>query len=386
MDLSFSEEQTILQDMVKSLCDDCSTTEVVREMENDAIGIPENLWNQIKETGLLSIMLPEEHGGMGLSLLDCAIIYEELGRGLSPMPHFVSAVMAAGLIVKAGSDEQQSELLPAIASGDLIMTPAWMEPDNGFGPEGVQVRAESAGDSYTINGVKRHVLYAKAAQKLVVLARTGDAEEAIDLFVVDTDAPGVELEQQLSMASDTQYKVTFNNVKVPASSRIGAEQSGWATWQEAMYEGIVLLAAQAVGGTDKALEITVQYSKEREQFGKPIGAFQSLAHYMADAATDIAGARTLVWEAAWAHSEGKSIKRLAPMAKLFACNVFRETTQKCEQIYGGYGFTLEYDIQLYFRRAKQLQLNWWDSRYLEDLVAAEVLDSGERTIPDPFSV
>lgn len=383
MDLNFTEEQNILRDMVRSIVERHSTTAVVRAMEHDEIGIPADLWRQMKETGLLGIMLPEEYGGIGLNLLDCAIIYEELGRGLAPGPHFVSSVISVAAIAKGGREVQKSELLPLIGSGDLIVTPAWLEPDNGFGPEGVQVRAEANGDSFTLNGVKRHVFYAKAAQKLLVVARTGDAVDAIDLFLLDVDADGVSLDQQYSMAFDTQYKVTFTDVAVPADNRL---EGGWAAWYEALQEGCILQAAFAVGGAQQALDITVQYSKEREQFDKPIGAFQSLAHYMADAQVEITGAQVLVWEAAWAHSEGKSVERLAPMAKLFCCNVFRDTTAKCEQIHGGYGFMMEYDIQLFFRRAKQQQMNWLDSRTLEDLISAEVLDNSEVTIADPFKV
>lgn len=386
MDLQFSEEQNMLRDMARNLCENVSSIDTVRTMENDPDGVPEELWSQLGETGILSLMLPEEQGGMGFNMIDAAVIYQELGRGLAPGPHFVSSVMVMSALLKAGSEEQKSALLPQLSSGQLIATPAWLEPDNSFAAKGVQMRAEKSAEGYTLNGCKRHVQYAKAAGKLLVLARTGDADDAIDLLLVDADAEGVELEQQLSMASDTQYMVTFNNVQVPASQRVGAEQSGWDTWQACMYDGIILLAAMAVGGAEKALEITVQYSKEREQFDKPIGSFQSLAHYMADASTEIAGAKTLVLEAAWAHAEGRSVARLAPMAKMFACNTFRNTTATCEQIYGGYGFTLEYDIQLYYRRAKQLQLNWWDTRYLEDLVAAEVLDSDQATVEDPFTV
>ena len=387
MDLIFSEEQNILRDMVRNLVEKHSSVETVRAMENHPLGVDEALWNQMKETGILSMLLPEEYGGMGLNMIDCAVIYEELGRGLAPGPHFVSGVMAVSAINKAGSDEQKGALLPALGAGEQIATPAWLEPDRGYGPEGVQMRAEARDGGFVLNGVKRHVFYAQAADKLLVLARTGDAAEAVDIFVVERDAEGVSLEQQLSMASDTQYKVSFNEVKVSASDRLGDEASGWATWQACLYEGIILLAAQAAGGADRALEITAQYSKERHQFDKPLAAFQSLAHYMADATAAIEGAKVLVLEAAWNHAEGRSIERLAPMAKLFACNTFRDTTAKCEQIHGGYGFTLEYDIQLFFRRAKQQQLNWWDSRYLEDLVAACVLDTeGERTIPDSFTV
>jgi alkylation response protein AidB-like acyl-CoA dehydrogenase len=139
-------------------------------------------------------------------------------------------------------------------------------------------------------------------------------------------------------------------------------------------DGIVLLAAQAVGGARYALDITVQYAKDRFQFDKPLGAFQSIAHYLADAVTRVDGAETLVWEAAWARSTGRSTARLAPMAKLFACQTFRDVTAMAQQVFGGVGFTVEYDIQLYFRRAKQLQLSWWDGRHLEELVAAQVLD------------
>jgi alkylation response protein AidB-like acyl-CoA dehydrogenase len=141
-----------------------------------------------------------------------------------------------------------------------------------------------------------------------------------------------------------------------------------------MHEGIILAAAQAVGGATYATEITVQYAKDRHQFDKPLGAFQALAHYLADAATTVDGAEVLVHEAAWASAEGRSVAKLAPMAKLYACRTYRDVTATAQQIFGGIGFTVEFDIQLYFRRAKQLQISWWDTRYLEELVAAAVLD------------
>jgi len=141
-----------------------------------------------------------------------------------------------------------------------------------------------------------------------------------------------------------------------------------------MCDGIVLQAAQAAGGARYALDITVQYAKDRQQFDKPLGAFQAIAHYLADAVTTVDGAETLVYEAAWARDTGKSIARLAPMAKLFACQTFRDVTAMAQQVFGGVGFTVEYDVQLYFRRAKQLQISWWNDRYLEELIAADVLD------------
>ena len=207
-----------------------------------------------------------------------------------------------------------------------------------------------------------------------MLARTGDADEAIDLFLVDPTAPGVALRQQFSVASDTQYEVTFDGVAVGSDDRIGPAGSGWATWQEVLEPALVLLGAQAAGGARYALEITTQYALDRRQFDKPLGAFQALAHYLADAVTRLDGAEQLVHEAAWAGATGRSLTPLAPMAKLAACETFRDITAMAQQIFGGIGFTLDFDIQLYFRRAKVQQMMWANDRALEDAVAATLLD------------
>jgi alkylation response protein AidB-like acyl-CoA dehydrogenase len=374
MDLAFTEEQQMLRDTVRGLCNQQAPMAIVRAMEDDPIGYPEGFWRKLGELGLLGLTLPERYGGANQSALEAAIVYEELGRSLVPSPHFVSSVLSAGVLALAGSDAQKEEWLPRIASGEAILTPAWLEPKGGFGPAGVQLAAVADGGTYRLNGTKRHVLFARAATRVLVLVRTGDGASDIDLFLVDPASPGVAMTQQLSMASDTQYEIVFSDVRVPQSARIGKARSGWTVWDEVMHDGIIMLAAQAMGGAERALEMTVEYAKNREQFDKPLGAFQAIAHYLADAATIVDGGKTLVHEAAWTRSRGKPIDRLAPMAKLFACQTFRDVTAMAQQVHGGIGFTVEYDIQLYFRRAKQLQLSWWDSRYLEELVAAAVLD------------
>jgi len=373
LDLDFSSEQEMLRETVAGVCATYCPLAVVRELEDDPIGFSSELWKQLGQLDVIGLLLPEPYGGSQMSLLEGAVLYEELGRGLVPSPHFESAVLSGGVLARSGTEEQKQAWLPPIVAGDAILTPAWLEPENGFGPKGVQLRARPDGDSFVLSGVKRHVAFAKAATALVVLARTGDAPTDVDLFLVDPAADGVTLVQQMSMASDTQYKVELDNVRVDATARIGSAGSGWGTWNAVMTEGIILLAAQAVGGVQQALEISVQYAKDRHQFDKPLGAFQALAHYLADAATTVDGATALVHEAAWAVSEGKSVDRLAPMAKLFACKTYRDVTSMAQQLFGGVGFTLDFDIQLHFRRAKQLQISWWNDRYLEELVASAVL-------------
>jgi alkylation response protein AidB-like acyl-CoA dehydrogenase len=374
LDLQFSPEQEMLRESVRGVCAATSPLSVVRELEDDAVGYSPDLWKQLAHLDLIGLQLPEEYGGSGMSALESVVLYEEFGRSLAPSPHFVSSILSGGALARAGSPQQKEEWLPGIVTGEAILTPAWLEPENGFGPKGVQVRAEPDGDGFTISGVKRHVAFARAANRLVVLARTGDAAGDVDLFLVDPSSAGVTLTQQMSISSDTQYRVDLDGVRVSGADRIGAAGSGWSTWDAVMHDGIILVAAQAVGGAQYAMEITVQYAKDRQQFDKPLGAFQALAHYMADAATNVDGAEVLVHEAAWARSEGRSVAKLAPMAKLFACQTFRDVTATAQQIFGGIGFTVEFDIQLYFRRAKQLQITWWDTRYLEELVAAAVLD------------
>jgi len=374
LDLEFDQEQELLQQTVRDLLQRHCPPEVVRSMEDDPVGYPLELWSQLGQLDLIGLLLPEEYGGSGMSLIEGVALYEELGRALAPTPHFVSAVMAGGVVAASGSAEQKDRWLRSIATGEAILSPAWLEPENGFAPRGVEVRATAAGSGFSLSGLKRHVAFASSADRLVVLARTGDGEEDVDLFLVDPASPGVTLRQQLTIASDTQYEVAFSGVTLSEADRIGAAGTGWDTWQSVLEPALVLLAAHAVGGARHALEITTQYAKDRQQFNKPLGAFQALAHYLADAVTALDGAEQLVHEAAWAGATGRSLSSLAPMAKLFACSTFRDITAMAQQIFGGIGFTLDFDIQLYFRRAKQQQLMWANDRTLEDSVAAALLD------------
>ncbi len=374
LDLTFSPEQEMLRETVRGVVAATSPLSVVRELEDDPTGYSQDLWKQLAKLDLIGLQLPEEFGGSGMTTLETMVVYEEFGRAIAPSPHFVSSILSGGALALAGSDELKQEWLPGIVSGDAILTPAWLEPENSSGPKGVQVRAVPDGDGWTITGTKRHVAFASSAHRLVVLARTGDGFQDVDLFLVDPSADGVTRTQQLSIAADAPYKVELAGVRVTEPDRIGAAGTGWTTWSAVMHQAVILAAAQAVGGAQYALEITVQYAKDRHQFDKPLGAFQALAHYLADAATNVDGAEVLVHEAAWADSEGRSVAKLAPMAKLYACQTFRDVTATAQQIFGGIGFTVEFDIQLYFRRAKQLQMSWWDTRTLEELIAAEVLD------------
>jgi len=369
MDLDFSEEQVMLRDTAKGVCEQYVPSAVVREMENNETGFSSEFWQQLTELGIAGLGIAEEHGGMAWGELEMAIVYEEFGRALAPSPHFSSCVLSAKVIELAGTDEQKAQRLPAIAGGEAIITPAWIEPGNGFEAEGVQLKAERSGGNYTLNGTKLLVSFAKSATKLLVLAREG--EQVVGLLV-DPTAEGVSLTYEKNHAGETLFQVDFNNVSVAESDALATDF--WAAWDEAMVQSLIPLAAQAVGGAEAIHVMTTEYAKQREQFGKPIGAFMAIAHYLADLNVKIEGVKVLVYQAAWAKDNGKPYHKLAAMAKLQACNIFREAAATGVQIHGGFGFTTEGDPQLYYRRAKFQQVTNWDINYLEQRIAAAVLD------------
>ena len=176
MDLDFGEEQEMLREMVRGVCGEYAPVDVVRAMEDDPVGYPAELWKQMGELGLLGLAIPEPYGGSGQSALEGVVVYEEIGRALAPSPHFVSAVLGAGALTLAGDEDQKREWLPKIASGEAILTPAWLEPKRGFGPAGVALKAVPDGGDYRLTGTKMHVPFANSATRFLVLARTGEAE------------------------------------------------------------------------------------------------------------------------------------------------------------------------------------------------------------------
>ena len=353
MDLTFTDEQDMLREAVRGLC--AGAVESVRLMEDDPKGFDDGFWDQLAAMGLTGLMLDEQHGGSAMSLLDAVIVYEEFGRSLVPSPHLESTVVSAGVLALAGTSDQQADWLPGIAAGRSILTPAWLEPDNSSGPSGIRLSAVTDGDEVVLTGTKRHVAFASSAERLIVLARS---EAGIDLYLVDPTTDGVTLTLQRTVAGDTQYRVDLDDVRVPCTDRIGAPGTGWATWHTVMLDALVLVAARAVGAAEAVHTLTTDYAKERHQFGKPI----------AD------GARVLVQRAAWTRDVDRSIETLAPMAKMFATQTCRDVTGVAIQVHGGMGFTLECDAQLYFRRAKSWQLNWFGNDHLEELIARQILD------------
>lgn len=373
LDLSLNDEQRMLQDMVARVCAKLCDSAAVRRAEGSDSGYLPELWHQLIELGLTGLIIDETYGGSQSGLLDLAVAYEQLGRVLAPTPHWTSCVLSARLIQQCGNAAIASELLPAIASGSSIVTTAWLEPEGSAHSAGIQLQAKPESNGFTLQGEKTLVPYAGVASHLIVLARVGTAPEAVGLFAVPTTAQGLTISRQPNHAGEALFHIAFEAVQITAEQCLAQGDVAWSAWQAAMDGALIALSAQAVGGTAAILDMSNDYARERHAFDRPIGSFQSIAHYLADVATELESARVLAWHAAWAHDEGQPYQLLAAMAKLHACAVFRRATAVGVQIHGGMGFSLEADPQLYFRRAKQLQLLHWDPAFLEQRIADAVL-------------
>ena len=367
MDLGLSERQELLKNAAREFLENECPETLVRDMEEDDQGYSPELWGKMADQGWQGLLVPEEHGGAGFDLLDLCVLLEEFGRALAPGP-FMSTVLGGAVpIIEAGSDAQQAEFLPGIASGDLIFTLALTEPSARFDEEGVQAQATVSGDEVTINGTKLFVPDANVADYMVVAARTS---AGVTLAIVPTDQDGVEVTQLLTIARDKQCEVKLNDAK---GQLLGEDGKGWDALQVVLQRYTVGECAYLVGLSQMAFEISVDYAKERVQFGRPIGSFQAIQHKCADMVTDVDGSRFIMYKAAWSVNTDQDDAQMAVnMAKAWCSEATRRVVAHGQQIHGGIGFTKDYKIQLYFRRQKRAELAFGDGDHHRELVAQQL--------------
>ena len=369
MDLGLSEEQEMIKTSARDFLEkECPKT-LVREIEEDARGYSPELWKKMAELGWMALPFPEEYGGTGNSFLDLCVLIEEHGRALVPGPFFNTVVLCGLPILSFGSDAQRQEHLPAIADGNRIMVYAQTEPSASWDAAGVELTANADGDFCVLNGIKLFIPNGEAADNLLVVARTGDGEKDITLLLVDAKSPGVAYEGLKTIASDHQAEITFKDVRVPASNILGEVNKGWDIVEKIQEWGAAGKCAEMVGGAQFVLEMSVEYAKQRVQFGRPIGSFQAIQHHCANMVTDVDGSRYIAYEAIWRVSEALDSAKEVSMAKAWVSDAYRRVCALGHQIHGGIGFTKEHDMQLYFRRAKAAELAFGDGDFHRELVA-----------------
>ncbi len=373
IDLQLSEEQELIGSTANEFFGKNCPPELVREYETSAADYPAQLWSQMAELGWLGMPFPERHGGLGLATLDMVPLYVELGRHLVPCPVLEAAALAGGLIGALGSEEQQKALLPGIARAEALVVWALMEPEGGYGPDAVQLKAQRNGSEFRLDGTKVLVACASSASHLLCAARTaaGDNGEGVSLFLVETQAPGTTVERMPNIAGQPLYAVTFDNASVPADALVGDLDSAWPTLYETMMKAAVLQSAMVVGAGERVLEMTTDYAKEREQFGQAIGKYQAVQYLCTDIAMHLHRTRLLTLQAAWRIDSRRPFLREAALAKAAASRAAAAMTFAAHEVHAGVAFVIDYDLQLYTRRAKHWEYNLGDLRYHLDRACAE---------------
>lgn len=373
MDLRFNEDQEMIRETTRRFLEGECSMALVRELEKSATGHLAELWLGMAEIGLMGVAFPEAYGGLGMGFQELCIVLEEKGRIRLDDPFTATVVLCGLAIARFGSEEQKSEYLGAIAAGDRIMSYAVSEPGTGWDAFGTSLTADGDGRSYVLNGKKIFVPYGVAADELLVVGRTrGHGEHGLTLFLVDAGAPGISYKHIKTLGSEYQYEVNFRDVSVSEDCILGLKDKG-ADISEAISQwGAAAKCAEMVGGAERVLEMSVEYAKDRMQFGQPIGAFQAVQHHCANMAVDVESSRFIAYEAIWRLAEGLEAGIEVSMAKAWVSDAYQRVCDLGHRIHGAIGFTMEHDMQLYSRHAKEAELAFGDGDWHRERIAQRI--------------
>jgi alkylation response protein AidB-like acyl-CoA dehydrogenase len=372
VDFTLTEEQQALRKAARDFLEAKCPPELVQEMMEDELGYPTELWDEMARLGWQGLIMPQEYGGSGGGFLDLTVLLEEMGRVCLPGPFFSTVAVAVPFIVAAGDEKQKQALLPAVARGELTLTLALMEPQGGYGPLPMDTTVNSEGE---LNGTKLFVPDAHAADYIICAAGRGREEtpgEEITLLLIDSGREGVRIEPLKTMGGERQCEVRFDSVRVSQEDILGEPHQGGRVLKEILDTAAVAKCAEMVGGAQRVLEMTVDYVKQREQSGRPIGGFQAIQHYCADMLRDVEGSRFITQKAAWEISENVSSPGSSAVAKAWVSDAYQRTVLKAHQIFGGIGFCQEHLLHHYLKQSKMGELAFGDAAYHRERVACSL--------------
>jgi alkylation response protein AidB-like acyl-CoA dehydrogenase len=353
MDFGLSDEQESLQHSVREFLRAECPPAVMRRLAAEPDATSHRLHEHMASLGWTGLIVPEQFGGLGLGLLDMALVLEEMGRAALPGPYFSSCLLAA-IALRRAPLALKRRWLPALAAGRVFGTVAILEESARLDPSGITARVRPNGGAYVIDGVKLFVTDAATSDFVVGAFRSsGRGEAGVTVLLVPRDTAGLRVTPLASIdLTRRTYEVGFDHVRVPAAHRIGVEGRGWQVVQEILDAGAVGIAADSLGGATHALDLSVEYSKVRTQFGRLIGSFQAIKHMAAEMVAEIEPARALVWYAAHLlDTAPRQAPRAVAMAKARLSDVYSRVANRAVQMHGGIGFTWEHDLHFWFKRA-----------------------------------
>jgi len=384
MDFDFTEEQELIRTSARRFLSKECPSERVRETIDSRQGYDPGLWQKLADMGWLGLMFPVEYGGMSGDFLDLIVLQEELGRALVPSPFVQTVVLSGGMICSAGTEAQKKRLLPEIAKGDTIVSFALLESSGRWDPDGIKTAATGTAGGYVINGTKLFVPYGHVADYLICAVRTQEGssgKQGVTLFLVDAAAGGISRKTMPTITGGILCEVTFTDIKVTEDDVVGEVNRGWDAVEQGLDEGAVAECGVMVGGARRALDLAVDYSRQRMQFGVPVGSFQAIQHKCADIFTEIDGAAFITYAAAWEiNHRTPDASIAASKAKAWCSDMYTHVTSEGIQILGGIGFTQEHDMQLYFRRARASAAAFGDSQFHRQRIAEMLRLSGFSTV------
>jgi alkylation response protein AidB-like acyl-CoA dehydrogenase len=375
MDFDLTKAQKLLQQSARDFFARECKPERVRDMMTTDTAYDDGLWRAMADQGWTGLIIPEDFGGLGLSLVDLIAVSEEMGHACLPGP-FLSTLWAAALINLAGAEGQRKQYLEPIAAGDMKATVALLEDGADWNPEAVGLRAEKAGKEFRLRGRKEFVTDAEIADLIICVAR---GNEGLVLAPVEKGAKGMKISATPGVdATRKLYSVEFEDVVAPEADALAFNTRTLDAVESATATAVVALSAEMVGGMRWTLETAVEYAKTRQQFGKAIGVYQAVQHQLADMFMMTEGARSAVYYAAWAVSENDPSAKLAvSIAKAYCSDAAREVGNRGAQAHGGIGFTWEHNLQLYYKRAKASEVMFGDANYHREEIARKVVDGPE---------
>jgi alkylation response protein AidB-like acyl-CoA dehydrogenase len=351
MDFAFSEEQEDLKGLAEQVLQGELTIERLKEVEGGDDNFDRELWKKLADVGVLGIAIPEAHGGGGLGFLETALVLEQVGRTVAPVPYYATVVLGALPIAKFGSDDLQSAVLPGVVSGDTIISAALVEL--GADPLQPVTTAKPDGDGYVLDGVKDCVPGGPLVDKVLVPASTPDGK--VVLALVDIGAKGITSERQETTNHHPEARLTLEGVKVAAGDLVGSPDNGEAlAWT--VERATAALCAIAVGLCEEALRMTAEYTKTREQFERPIATFQAVGQRAADAYIDTEAVRLTAWQAIWRLSEELPATAEVAVAKFWAAEGGQRVVHAAQHLHGGMGVDRDYPLHRYFLWAKVIEL------------------------------
>ncbi|MFZ7756704.1 acyl-CoA dehydrogenase AcdA [Bacillus thuringiensis] len=377
MHFKLSEEHEMIRKMVRDFAkNEVAPTAAERDEEER---FDRELFDQMAELGLTGIPWPEEYGGIGSDYLAYVIAIEELSRVCASTGVTLSAhtSLAGWPIFKFGTEEQKQKFLRPMAEGKKIGAYGLTEPASGSDAGGMKTIAKRDGDHYILNGSKIFITNGGIADIYVVFALTDpeSKQRGTSAFIVESDTPGFSVgkkESKLGIRSSPTTEIMFEDCRIPVENLLGEEGQGFKVAMQTLDGGRNGIAAQAVGIAQGALDASVEYARERHQFGKPIAAQQGIGFKLADMATDVEAARLLTYQAAWLESEGLPYGKESAMSKVFAGDTAMKVTTEAVQVFGGYGYTKDYPIERYMRDAKITQI-YEGTQEIQRLVISRML-------------